>query len=137
ADIKDGLSSTLLVGERPIPWNLDYIGWWLTDLGAYPEFGAPQIALGVNENEYDPNMGMTGVPVYLDTYSYRYCPKPSENVDYAPDYECAYHFWSYHPGGAHFVFADGHVDKIKYDVGQQTINALATRAGKEPVTGDW
>ena len=44
-----------------------------------------------------------------------------------------FHFWSVHPGGAHFAFADGSVRFLKYSA-DEIMPALATRAGGEAVT---
>jgi prepilin-type N-terminal cleavage/methylation domain-containing protein/prepilin-type processing-associated H-X9-DG protein len=46
------------------------------------------------------------------------------------------HFWSYHPGGAHFLFVDGHVQFLSYSMDRADFWALATRAGGE-VVGDF
>lgn len=43
------------------------------------------------------------------------------------------HYWSYHPGGAHFVFLDGHVQFLSYSLDKTVFWALATRAGGEVV----
>jgi prepilin-type processing-associated H-X9-DG protein len=43
-----------------------------------------------------------------------------------------YHFWSNHPGGAYFVFADASVRFIPYSAAA-LMPALATRAGGEAV----
>jgi prepilin-type processing-associated H-X9-DG protein len=43
------------------------------------------------------------------------------------------HYWSYHPGGAHFLFVDGHVQFLNYNMDQANFWALATRAGGEVV----
>jgi prepilin-type processing-associated H-X9-DG protein len=40
------------------------------------------------------------------------------------------HFWSLHPGGAHFLFADGSVRFLAYSA-DSSLPALATRAGGE------
>jgi prepilin-type processing-associated H-X9-DG protein len=48
--------------------------------------------------------------------------------------DCAvFHFWSPHPGGAHFIFADGSVHFLTYPAAP-IMPALATRAGGELVT---
>ncbi|MCU0705919.1 MAG: DUF1559 domain-containing protein [Fimbriiglobus sp.] len=44
----------------------------------------------------------------------------------------AYHFWSRHPGGANFAFADGSVKFLRYSA-DSVLPALATRAGGEVV----
>jgi prepilin-type processing-associated H-X9-DG protein len=43
------------------------------------------------------------------------------------------HFWSPHPGGANFTFADGSVRFLRYSA-DPIMPALATRAGGEAVT---
>ena len=50
-----------------------------------------------------------------------------------PDFKCSsWHFWSQHPGGAHFVFADGSVKFLSYE-SAVILPALASRAGGEVV----
>jgi prepilin-type processing-associated H-X9-DG protein len=46
-------------------------------------------------------------------------------------------FYSRHPGGVNFVFADGHVLFLKTTVSAMTFRALATRAGGEVISGDF
>jgi prepilin-type processing-associated H-X9-DG protein len=43
----------------------------------------------------------------------------------------AYHFWSFHGGGANFLFLDGSVRFLPYSA-DAVLPALATRAGGEP-----
>ena len=45
-------------------------------------------------------------------------------------------FWSLHPGGANFAFADGSVKFLRYSAAD-ILPALATRAGGEAVPSDW
>ena len=42
-------------------------------------------------------------------------------------------FGSYHPGGAHFVFGDGHVEFINEDIDLIVYRSLATKAGDEVI----
>jgi prepilin-type processing-associated H-X9-DG protein len=44
-----------------------------------------------------------------------------------------FHFWSPHPGGANFAFADGSVRVLRYSA-DPILPALATRAGGEAVS---
>ena len=44
-------------------------------------------------------------------------------------------FSSFHPGGCHFVFADGHVSFINENIDQAVLEAMATRAGGEASSG--
>jgi prepilin-type N-terminal cleavage/methylation domain-containing protein/prepilin-type processing-associated H-X9-DG protein len=46
-------------------------------------------------------------------------------------------FYSQHPGGVNFVFADGHVVFLKTTLYSKVYNALATRAGGEVVSTDF
>jgi prepilin-type N-terminal cleavage/methylation domain-containing protein/prepilin-type processing-associated H-X9-DG protein len=43
--------------------------------------------------------------------------------------------YSFHPGGAHVVFADGSVRQLSPGVNTRVVAALATFAGKEPIPG--
>jgi len=44
-------------------------------------------------------------------------------------------FSSFHPGGCHFVFADGHVSFIDENINQSVLESMATRAGDEMNSG--
>jgi prepilin-type processing-associated H-X9-DG protein/prepilin-type N-terminal cleavage/methylation domain-containing protein len=46
-------------------------------------------------------------------------------------------FYSRHPGGVNFLFADGHVTFLKSSMNYKTFQALATRAGGEVISGDY
>jgi prepilin-type processing-associated H-X9-DG protein len=43
-----------------------------------------------------------------------------------------FHYWSLHPGGAHFAMCDGSVHFLSYSA-DKILPALATRAGGEAV----
>jgi prepilin-type processing-associated H-X9-DG protein len=43
-------------------------------------------------------------------------------------------FASRHPGGAQFVFGDGHVQFVSANIAFGTYEAIATRAGDEPIS---
>ena len=45
-------------------------------------------------------------------------------------------YWSLHPGGANFRFADGSVRFIKEQVGFKVFQSLATRNGGEVLSSD-
>jgi prepilin-type processing-associated H-X9-DG protein len=47
-----------------------------------------------------------------------------------------YDFFSPHPGVAQFVFADGSVHALRTTTNLKVLQALATRAGNEPVSSD-
>jgi hypothetical protein len=44
-----------------------------------------------------------------------------------------YHFWSYHPNMAQFIWADGSGQPLTYDIDLSVFQALSTRAGGELV----
>jgi len=45
-----------------------------------------------------------------------------------------FHFWSLHPGGGHFLFADGSTHFVSSRVSPTLLPALATRNGGEVET---
>lgn len=115
ADITDGLSNTLLVGERPISADYQY-GWWYAGIGQNFT-GSADTILGVLE----PNL----LPVKPGTCGpgvYPYGPGRINN-------QCdMFHFWSLHPGGAIFLFADASVHFLPYGAAP-LMPALASRNG--------
>ena len=48
-----------------------------------------------------------------------------------------YDFFSAHPTGANFLFADGAVHFLRRSTAVDVLHALATRGGDEPITPDW
>jgi prepilin-type processing-associated H-X9-DG protein len=112
--ILDGLSSTLLVGERPPSSDYNF-GWWYTGVGQDGR-GNADLFMGVNE-------------LPADSGRLSHCP-PGSFRPGSPDQLCdALNFWSMHSGGANFLFCDGHVDFISFDAA--TLEPIATRAGRE------
>jgi prepilin-type processing-associated H-X9-DG protein len=53
-----------------------------------------------------------------------------------PDEENEAPFGSYHPGGAHFGYVDGHVAFLSETINMTTYQALSTIAGGEVLGGD-
>ncbi len=106
ADILDGTSSTILVGERPADPQA-YWGWWAAGVG------------------FDGH----GLGDYvLDTYEGLYAGDLTDNADLL-------HYWSAHTGGAHFAMCDGSVRFLSYSIDHETFLAIGSRNGGEVVSG--
>ncbi|HSQ54545.1 MAG TPA: DUF1559 domain-containing protein [Gemmata sp.] len=116
ADITDGTSNTLLVGERP-PSTDGMYGWWYGAEGQNEDGSADSV---LSTGERPSSFWLLGCPT-----------TPSEFGPGRPDDQCAaLHFWSMHPGGAHFLLADGSVRFLPYSA-KDVLPFLATRAGGE------
>jgi prepilin-type N-terminal cleavage/methylation domain-containing protein/prepilin-type processing-associated H-X9-DG protein len=120
ADVTDGTSTTLLVGERP-PSPEGHFGWWYGGMGQSMD-GSADMLLGAQEHI-----------VYPLYYSAR-CPLISPGFGPGNDRNVCdtFHFWSCHIGGANFLFVDGSVRFLSYSAAS-LLPALATRAGGEAV----
>jgi prepilin-type N-terminal cleavage/methylation domain-containing protein/prepilin-type processing-associated H-X9-DG protein len=123
ADITDGTSNTVVVGERP-PSADEVLGWWYAGEGQAMK-GSADMVLGVQELNVGSLWGR-GCP----RGPYAFAPGRVSN-------QCdAFHFWSLHPGGANFLFGDGTVRFLSYSAAP-LMPALATRAGGEVVPLPW
>lgn len=123
ADITDGTSQTLVVGERP-PAGRELAGAWYTSFPFKTAWVYDDYSYGRHSSMdvYMPNdVGHCRGPFY-------YGPGRIANP-------CDFnHFWSLHPGGAHFLFADGSLHFLSYSA-EPIMIPLATRAGGEVI--DW
>ena len=117
-EVADGTASTLLVGERPPNAQLNY-GWWYAGWGQGKD-GNLDLTLGVrtkNHSLYDKACPFGPFP---------FAPKRFDDPCHH------FQFWSPHAGGAHFLFCDGSVRFLRYEV-DPLLPALASRAGGEAV----
>jgi len=103
AHITDGLPFTILIGER----YLD------------PEGYDKTLAPANNEN------------IYTGQNNDRYRGTSSPPCMDRSGYNNASRFGSAHPSGCHFVFCDGSVKKISYNIDATTFKGMGTRAGGE------
>jgi prepilin-type processing-associated H-X9-DG protein len=123
AEITDGMSNTLLVGERPPGHSLDY-GWAFVDIGQ-DGVGTLDSTLGVNEV----NLHTENVPEAKACPDGPYSFSPGR-IDNPCD---QFHYYSLHAGGANFLFADGSVHFLPYGIDNTTLRALASMSGGEVV----
>ena len=121
ADILDGLSNTLFVGERAT--NMSKVTWTGAVTGGvvpaqrYPD-PADQLA---NAEAASALMLSHGSQTHI----------PNDQLVFDADATS-----SYHPGGVNFLFGDGSVHVISNGINGKVYEALLTRAGNEPIPGD-
>ncbi len=105
SDLRDGTSSTILLGEKAMnPAN--YYSTWYWDEGLFAG------GSGGTQRER---------PVLL---------ADNEGMGH----KFAYNWGSPHPAGVHFLFADGSVRPVAFDTSQDVIKALLTPRGGEVVS---
>jgi prepilin-type N-terminal cleavage/methylation domain-containing protein/prepilin-type processing-associated H-X9-DG protein len=118
AAITDGLSNTLMVGERPPAQDL-YWGWW-----SVSDFDC----LLSTRNQlwfYATQTGITPACSPSSTFGGRYSPGNA-------NYNChTDHFYSMHTGGANWLLGDGSVRFIQYNAEPIVSGAMATKNGGE------
>jgi prepilin-type N-terminal cleavage/methylation domain-containing protein/prepilin-type processing-associated H-X9-DG protein len=134
ADIIDGTSSTILIGERA--WS-NANGIWA---GAIP---GGVIKRG-QSNPCQPNIPGAWYPASVLVQAHAHLNNALSDPDGSAGMD---DFSSRHPGGSNFVFADGSVRFLRSVAGDNadgsytsdglTFQALATRAGDEVIPGDW
>jgi prepilin-type processing-associated H-X9-DG protein len=135
SEISDGLTNTLIVGERPPSTDLVY-GWWFAGAG-YPEDGG-NLQTGVG----DVVLGSTEIGYWR--YLKREFPHDPDCQGNTPivglkpgvisDNCHQAHFWSLHSGGANFLLGDGSVRFVTYSF-DNILPDLCTRNGNEVING--
>ncbi len=129
ADIRDGTAQTFAIGEsvHPAKWGLG------------PGYGDPNVGgpvtwwLGGECRKPDcpPSSMMTGRLVRGTKY-----PINSSLMPMADNDENDAPFGSFHSGGTHFVFADGHVAFVNDTIDMAVYQALGSIDGEETIPGN-
>jgi len=101
-DVHDGASQTLFVGERGNVGDLLY-GWWCCGAGVNDT--------GEADNLLSTEFGLVRGNTRNDFHRL--------------------HFWSYHPGGANFLFVDGSQKFLSYEIDFAVFKQISTRNGHE------
>ena len=126
--ITDGLSNTVMVGERPPPQTLSADGTWWQVWGSWAEGTGGPLAGNCD-------FAIVDDPVFTwDEDGMRPCPKLTffEAGDLSSS--CSgNHFWSFHPGGGNWLLCDGSVHFMSYSAGTTVIPDMASIAGGEEI----
>jgi prepilin-type processing-associated H-X9-DG protein len=109
ANILDGLSNTIFIGERHTISHLTRGPFWANSFNLYTGGAAWPFSITLLE-DYDT------------------C-QAAINSNY-----CKYGWGSFHPGGISFLFGDGSVRSVNKSIDMRVFMALSTIAGREPNT---
>lgn len=110
--ITDGLSHTLIMGERGISYDL--WGWPYCGCGHQTVPWDPDTGTGDGDNLCSTGLGL--------------------EIGNADDDIHKFHFWSYHSEITNFLMADGSGHTLTYEIDYRVLQALATRSGGETVS---
>ena len=125
AKVTDGLSQTFIVGEAMSGRGIDASGQavWVGETW-------------VTRSVADVHQGINGPGSLPGGRSDQIDPFDGDGGNRHDEYHRENGFCSYHPGGAHFGFADGSVQFMSQDTNQLVLYARATRGDGEIVNGD-
>jgi prepilin-type N-terminal cleavage/methylation domain-containing protein len=142
SEVTDGLSNTLMAGERPPQKDPLGVGSMFAGSGIMGD-GEAAVILGISErleaNQFGPDNPPTnnlirdpnGKPCSLgdkdprSPLAYKLSPGDLGNA-------CdSYHYWSLHSGGANFCLGDASVRFLSYGMSPIVQRAMATRNGGE------
>ncbi len=119
AAIPDGTSNTLMIGERPISFDI-YYGWWFAGAG-WDGSGTGDVVLGARDTTYAQAIGCSPAANWVG-----FRPgKTNENCDQA-------HFFSLHANGGNWALGDGSVRFMSYSA-NNVLPALMSRNGEEAI----
>lgn len=124
-DVRDGTSNTFAVGERSS--NLSYVTWTGRSIGGWL-FTTSSFEGGTNTYNPEPE----------ESFNMILGPIGVEDLPRTPNHPRAHveDYWSWHPGGVNFLFADGSVRFIKSQIAPEVYQALATRRGGEAISAE-
>ena len=122
AHIRDGQSNSLLVGEQPNSQPV-FRRTWIE--GAF-WVGSVETRVCMNSTK-NVRWPINGSP---ETFGYLGAVTPPGKKKMLMN-DATYS--SFHPGGAYFVFADGHVEMLTNDIDLECLKHLATINGKEVI----
>jgi prepilin-type processing-associated H-X9-DG protein len=144
-DVLDGTSQTLLVGERGYRKealdeiddtedmnNLRFVMWFSAPGQRHGSVG---VVLATREVNFGSGLSRLPWERECPPGPYRFSPPGQiRDVTGAVREACdLFHFWSWHPGGANFLYADGSVHFLTYGA-DAVLPALGTRDAGEVVT---
>ena len=135
ADILDGTSNTVAVGEREMSRSYEKEmmrgAVWMRNVGELPTVAPTLATKGSTPSSTPPVVGLTVLPfaaIHCDANSVVGVTSGELPLNQSP-----YGFSSQHPGGANFVFADGAVRFISERIEATTYERLGTMADGEVI----